>query len=98
VEASRECVDVMTVQGRPHLVEVVGRQLLRVVKLVTVDQVAETLDRSANAVGGRLARELGLVARRDEPRSHRAERPDSEWGLHDALSWETRASTVWGAA
>ncbi len=86
VEARRDRVDVMTAKGRPHLVEIVGRQLLRVVELVAVDQVPETLDGSANAVDGRLVRELGLVAGGNESRSHRTERPDSERGLHVAPS------------
>ena len=86
MEAAREAVDVVSVQCIADLIEVLLRQLLRVVELVAVDQVPETLDGASDALDGRLLRELGLVAGRDEPRSHRTERPDSERGLHVAPS------------
>ena len=62
----------------PRLVAVLLVQLLRIVELVAVDQVAETVDRTAHALGRRLARPLRLVPAGDEPRHHRPEGPDPE--------------------
>ena len=78
VQARREAVDVVSVQCVADLIQVVLRQLLRIVELVAVDQIAEALDGVANTVDRRLVREVRLVAARDEPRRHRAERPDPE--------------------
>ena len=59
-----------------------GVELLRVVELVAVDEVAEPVDRATHPLRGRLAGPLRLVAARDEARHHRPEGPDSERGLH----------------
>ncbi len=101
VQAAREAVDVVSVECVADLVQVLRRQLLRVVKLVAVDQVSEAFDGVANTLGRRLVREFGLVAGRDESRSHRTERPDSERGLHVAPSStvvraEPSITGVWG--
>ena len=60
VEAGRDAVDAVTVERVAHLVEVLRRELLRVVELVVVDQVAEALDRAAYALRRRLAGHSGL--------------------------------------
>ncbi len=78
VETRRHAVDVVLVERREYLVPVLLVQLLRVVELVAVDQVAEAVDRTAYALGSRLARPLRLVAAGDEPRHHRPEGPDPE--------------------
>ena len=78
VEPARNAVDAVTVERLAHLVQVLRRELLRVVELVVVDQVAEPCNRRPNPVGCRLAGELGLVAAGVEPGRHVAERPDSE--------------------
>ena len=44
VHAARDAVDAVPVERGAHLVEVVARELLRVVELVVVHQVAEALD------------------------------------------------------
>src|SRR5581483_7880008 len=41
----RNCVDPVTVERLTYVVEILGRELLRVVELVVVDQVPEPLDR-----------------------------------------------------
>ncbi len=86
MQARREAIDVVSVECVAVLIQVFLRQLLRIVKLVPVDQIAETLDGAANTVDGRLVREVRFVASGHEPRSHRTERPDSERGLHVAPS------------
>ena len=90
VQARAERVDAVPVERRAHLVEVVRRELGRVVELVVVDQVAEARDGAVHLLGGRLVRELGLVADGHEARDHRSERPDAEAGLeaaHEGLPW-----------
>ena len=78
MEPARDAVDAVPVERLAHLVQVLRRELLRIVELVVVDQVAEPCDRGADPVGRRLAGELGLVAAGVEPGRHVAERPDSE--------------------
>ena len=51
VEARADRVDAVPVERVAHLVEVVPVQLAGIVELVVVDQVAETLDRAAHALG-----------------------------------------------
>ena len=46
VEARRHAVDVVPAERVEHLVEVVLVQLLRVVELVAVDEVAQAVDRA----------------------------------------------------
>ena len=53
-----DAVDVVAAERRADLVEVVGRELVRVVELVAVDQVAEPLDGAVHLLGDR----LGVVA------------------------------------
>jgi hypothetical protein len=65
-----------------HLVEVVLRELLRIVELVVVHEVTEAGDRARHLHRSRLADVLGLVAARNEARDHRAESPDSERSPH----------------
>jgi hypothetical protein len=78
VQARTDRVDVATVERVADVVEVVRRQLVRVVELVPVDRVAEPLDRARDTLRSRLVAVLGLVAQRDEPRDHRPESPDAE--------------------
>ena len=59
MEAAREAVDVVSVQCIADLIEVLLRQLLRVVELVAVDQVAEPVDRAPDALRHRLAPHSG---------------------------------------
>jgi hypothetical protein len=75
---ARDAVDPVPVERVSDLVEVRRRQLLRVVELVVVDQVAEPLDRGPHLLRRRLARELGLVPGSVEAGRHVAEGPDSE--------------------
>src|SRR5215470_9759874 len=82
MEAGGDAVDVVAVESVANGVEVVRRQLLRVVELVPVDEVAEALDRAAHLLCRRLADPLRLVAAGHEPRDHRSEGPDSETRLH----------------
>ena len=82
VEARRHAVHVVVAERREHLVAVVGVELLRVVELVPVDEVAEPVDRATHPLRRRLAGPLRLVAAWDEARHHRPEGPDSERGLH----------------
>ena len=82
VHPARHAVDVVLAERRAHRVEVRRVELLRVVELVAVDQVAETLDRPPDLVRGRLAGPLRLVARRHEPCRHRPECPDPQTRLH----------------
>ena len=65
VETGADRVDPVAVERVADLVEVVVRELGRVVELVVVDQVAEAFDRRAHLVRGRLAGQFGLVAGRD---------------------------------
>ena len=53
VQAARDAVDAVPVERAADRLEVLGRELLRVVELVVVDQVAEPLDRGAHLVGRR---------------------------------------------
>ena len=78
VEARRHAVDVVLAERLENLVAVLLVELLRVVELVAVDEVAEAVDGTADPLGGRLAGPLRLVPARDEARHHRPERPDSE--------------------
>ena len=83
VEAGRDAVDVVLAERVAHLVEVLLVELLRVVELVVVDQVAEPVDGAMHSLGGRLARPLRLVAAGDESRHHRPEGPDpGGWSTH----------------
>src|SRR5581483_4038810 len=96
VQTAREAVDVVAAEGGAHLVEVLLRQLLRIVELVAVDEVSEAFHGAVHALGGRLTGPLRLVAAGDEARHHRAERPDAERGLHAGLrsASPARASAV----
>jgi len=85
VEPRGDAVDPVAVERSAHLVEVLLGELLRVVELVAVDEVAEPLDGPAHALRGRLARVLRLVAAGDEARDHRSEGPDAEARLHALL-------------
>jgi hypothetical protein len=85
VEPGADRVDAVPVERLAHLVEVLVRELARVVELVVVDQVAQAFDGTAHALHGRLPRVLGLIAARHEARDHRPEGPDAEAGAH-ALS------------
>ena len=77
VEAGREAVDVVPVQCVADLVQVLLRQLLRVVELVAVDQVSETFDSLPHACSGRFAQPLRLVTARHKACDHGPKRPDS---------------------
>jgi len=68
-----------------HFVEVLLGELLRVVELVAVDEVAEPLDGAPHSLRRRLACVLRLVAAGDEARDHRSEGPDAEARLHALL-------------
>src|SRR5215210_4445685 len=85
MQAGGHAVDVVAAERVPDVVEVVLVQLLRVVKLVAVDQVAEALHGSPDPLRRRLGRELRLVATGHEAGDHRAKRPDAETGLHVSL-------------
>jgi hypothetical protein len=86
--ASGEAVDVVLPSERcADVVDVVLVQLLWVVKLVAVDQVAEPFDRAPDTVDRGLRCVLGLVTARDEASDHGPECPDAERGLHVAPSW-----------
>src|SRR5262249_3963484 len=82
METGRDAVDAVPAEGAAHVVQVPGRQLLRIVELVVVDQVAQPFDGATDLLRGRLRRVLGLVAARYEAGDHRAHRPDAEAGLH----------------
>ena len=77
VHTTCKAVDVMPVQGAADLVQVVLRQLLRVVELVAVDQVSETLDSLPYACSGGFAQPLRLVTTRHKACDHGPKRPDS---------------------
>ena len=85
VQPAREAVDVVPVERVAHLVEVLGGELVRVVELVAVDQVAEPVDRAADALRRRLVAVLGLVAHRHEAGDHRPEGPDAKTRFHCAV-------------
>src|SRR4029450_5995135 len=82
METARDAVDAVSVECVPDSFEVLAGELLRVVELVVVDQVAKSFDGCAHLLDGRRARELGLVSARIEPRRHASERPDPETRLH----------------
>src|SRR4029079_10656218 len=83
VQPPREAVHVVVAAQRlADRVRVFLVQLLRIVELVAVDQVAEAVDRAPHPLDRRLTRVLGLGAARGEAGDHRAERPDSEARLH----------------
>jgi hypothetical protein len=84
VEAGRDAVDAVAVEGRPDLVDILLGELLGVVELVVVDQIAQPPDCAPHAVGGRFPRPLRLVAAGDEAGDHRPEGPDAEARLHSA--------------
>ena len=85
MQPARQAVDVVVGPERlADLVHVLLAQLLRIVELVAVDQVAETVDRPPHPLDRRLPRALRLVAARNEARDHRPERPDAEARLHGA--------------
>ena len=93
VQPAGQAVDVVV--GAERVADRVGVllvQLLRVVELVAVDQVAEPVDRPPHPLDRRLARVLGLVAAGDEAGDHRAERPDAEARLHAAEPTAATAS------
>src|SRR3954467_11845703 len=54
MEPARDAVDAVAAERLTHRVDVVGRELLRIVELVLVDQLAEPLDRAADPFGRRL--------------------------------------------
>ena len=54
MEPARDAVDAVAAERLPHRVDVLGRELLRIVELVVVDQLAEPLDRAADPVRRRL--------------------------------------------
>ena len=85
-------VDAVPAERLAHVVEVLLGQLLRVVELVVVDQLAQAVDGPLDPPGGGLAGALGLVATRDEPRDHRPEGPDAETRLRRDVS---HARTLW---
>jgi hypothetical protein len=85
VQAGCHAVDVVAGERVADFLEVVLVQLLRIVELVPVDQVAEASHRPTDSLGCRLGRELRFVATGDEARDHRAQRPDAETGLHLSL-------------
>ena len=92
VEPRADRVDPVPVERVAHLVEVVGVELAGIVELVVVDQVAETLDRAAHALGRRLAGVVRLVAAGHEARDHRAECPDAEARPHGSRQRPARSS------
>ena len=50
MQAGRDAVDAVAAERLAHLIEVLLGELLRVVELVVVDQVAEPVDRAAYAL------------------------------------------------
>src|SRR4029077_524181 len=96
VQAAGDAIDAVTVERLLDLLEIVAVDLLRVVELVVVHQVAEPLDRGAHPLRGRGAGELRLVAARVEARRHGTERPDAETRLHaSSPRWLLAATIVW---
>jgi hypothetical protein len=82
MRSGRDGIDAVAVERRPHVVQVLLGELLRIMELVVVHQVAEALDSSAHALHCRLAGALGLVPTGHEAGDHRPEGPDAERGLH----------------
>ena len=82
VEPGGDAVDAVAAERLAHLVEVLLGELLRVMELVVVDQVAEPVDRPPHALDRGLAGVLRLVAARHEPRDHGPQRPDAQARLH----------------
>src|SRR3974390_178695 len=82
METAGDAVDAVPVERFANRGEVVGRQLLRVVELVIVDQVPETPHSRPPLFDRRDPAQLWLVSAGVEPRGHPAERPDSETRLH----------------
>ena len=75
MRAGCDGVDAVAAERSAHVLEVLLGELLRVVELVVVDEVAEPVDRAPDAVGHRLTGPLRLVPARDEPGHHRPESP-----------------------
>src|SRR6478672_3424127 len=99
VASSGAAVDAVTVERLLDLLQIVAVDLLRVVELVVVHQVAEPLDRGAHPLRGRGPGELRLVAARVEARRHGTERPDAETRLHSSSPrWLLAATIVWPAS
>ena len=88
VETGGDAVDAVTAQRGLDRLGVVLVDLLRVVKLVVVDQVAKAGHRALHLVYRALRFPLRLVAGRDEARDHRPESPDAEARLerHQTLA------------
>ena len=82
MEAARDAVDAVPVERATDRLEVLVRELLRIMELVVVDQPAEPFDGGADLLHRRDARELRLVPTRVEARRHAAERPDPQTRLH----------------
>ncbi len=96
VQAAGDAVDVVVAERRLDVADVLVRELLRVVELVAVDQLAEALDGAVHLLGDRFG-VVGvrrLVAARNEARDHRAEGPDAETRLHRATSVGSLASAL----
>src|SRR3954451_5439707 len=85
MQAACDAVDAVAVERLLHLFEVVGRELLRIVELVVVHQVAEPLDSRSHFRRGGRSGELGLVPSGIEPCRHRSECPDAQARLHLSL-------------
>jgi len=82
VQPGRHAVDAVPVQSLSHLVEVLFGELLGVVELVVVDQVAEAVDGTVHALGRRIASVRGLIADRHETGDHRPKGPYTKTRLH----------------
>src|SRR3954447_16813755 len=85
MQAACDAVDAVALERLLHLFEVLGRELLRVVELVVVHQVAEPLHSRSHFRRGARSRELGLVPAGIEPGRHRSECPDAQARLHVSL-------------
>ena len=81
-EPAREAVDPVPIERGLNLLQVVALDLLGVVELVVVHQLAEALDGGSHLGCGGRARKGRLVTARVEPGGHRSERPDTEARLH----------------
>ena len=84
MEPGGDAVDAVAVEGLADLVEVLLRELLRVVELVVVNELAEPVHRPPHPLRRRLAGPLRLIADGHEARDHRPEGPDAEAGPHVA--------------
>ena len=83
VQAARDAVDVVAAERRAHRVEVLGDELLRVVELVAVHQVAEALDGAARPCRPSARPPTAAGSRPGTNRvDHRPEGPDSQTRLH----------------